>query len=186
MNKLETVLEIVNGQHLNATVEDDRYIVWKNSLGKTVSINVRNIDIYNGKIAWFQSNEDDSVELFRVFENNTFFDFVPKTQHPGHGCDIYLVEWFDDSLIVIYHEKHNVVMSSIKDKNITTFEFYGDELIRRNDLLYFKEYNQKDAVRVLKIPEIIELESISREEAVKKDLLPETLGFYTVLCNKRG
>ena len=184
MNKLETVLEIVKGQHLNAIVEDDRYIVWENSLGKTISINAKNIDIDNGKIAWFQSDEDDSVELFRVFEDNTFFDFVPKTQHPGYGCDIYLVEWIGDSLIVIYHEKHNVVIASVKDKNIATFEFYGDELIRRNDLLYFKEYGQKDDVRILKIPEILELESISREEAVKRDLLPTTLGFENVLSNK--
>lgn len=184
MNKLEAVLEIVNGQHLNATVEDDRYIVWKNSFGKTISVDAKNIDIHNGKIAWFQSDEDDSMELFRVFENNTFFDFEPKTQHPGHGCDIYLIEWFEDSLIVIYHEKHNVVISSVKDKNITTFEFYGDQLSRRDNVLYFKEYDQKDTVGILKIPEISELESISLEEAVKNNTLPKTLGFDNVLSNK--
>lgn len=152
---------------------------WKDN-----SINAKNIAIHDEKVARFQSSEDDSIELFRVFENNTFFDFEPKTQHPGYGCDIYLVEWFGDSLIVIYHEKYNVVIASVKDKNVITFEFYGDELIRRNDLLYFKEYGQKDDVRILKIPEILELESISKEEAIKNVILSKTLGFDNVLSNK--
>jgi len=184
MDKLKAVLEILNNQGLNATIENDRYIVWTNSFNVKNSIYIENISIHKEKIAWFQSDKNDSMELFRIFENNIFFDFEPKTSHPGYGCDIYLVEWIDDYLIVIYHEKHNVVISSVKDKNIKTLEFHGDQLIRRGDILYFKEYGLTDSVRVLKIPEIIEMEKISKEKAIENNTVPETLGYGNILSNK--
>ncbi|GAA5095151.1 hypothetical protein GCM10023210_27530 [Chryseobacterium ginsengisoli] len=181
MDKLNTVAEILNSKHLNAIIEDERNIIWKDSSGLKNSINVDNIDIADGKTAWFQLNVNNGDELFIIFENNTFFEFPPKTMHPRYGCDIYLLECYKDYLILIYHKKHNVVITSVKDKEIITFEFYGDELIRRGELLYFKDYGLKDSVRRLKIPEIKELESITMKEAIENNTIPETLGYLNDL-----
>ncbi|WP_312079322.1 hypothetical protein [Chryseobacterium sp.] len=184
MNTLQTVTDLLKHKNITASTEHEMSVVWKDSAGIKNSVSADNIAVIEGKTAWFQSDENDSNERFVIFENERFFEFPPKTEHYGYGCDIYLVEWFRDHLILIYHEKHNVVISSVKDQNITTLEFHGDELVRRGDLLYFRDYGLKDSVRRLKIPEMTELESISVKEATDQDAVPETLGYLNDVKSK--
>ncbi len=61
MNKLETVLEMVKGQNLSATVEDDGYIVWKNSFGKTI-LSMLKISLFMMK-KWLGSNQAKMILL---------------------------------------------------------------------------------------------------------------------------
>lgn len=185
MDKLRTVAEILNNHHFNAAIKDERCIVWKDSSGMKHSIDAENIDIDGGKAAWFQLNLNNSAEFFVIFENDTFFQFPPKTMHPGYDCDVYLVEWNDDFLIIIYHEKHNVVISSIKDKKINTFEFHGEAMVRRENILYFQHYGLNDSVRRIRIPEMKELESITLKEAIEIDVVPKTLVYFNNLKSKR-
>ena len=73
------------------------------------------------------------------------------------------------------------MISSVKDKKITTFDFHGDELVRRGNILYFRHYGLSDSVRRLKIPEMKELESITLKEAIAIDAVPKILGYPNIL-----
>jgi hypothetical protein len=68
----------------------------------------------------------------------------------------------------------------MRDKNIKTFNFHGDKMERKDDILLFETYQtvESDNIQRIKIPELIEIDPISRELANKEDLLPKTLDIF--------
>jgi hypothetical protein len=181
MDKLDTVLLILKSQGVDANIENEHQIVWTDLESRKNSIVVDNIDISGENVAWFQSDDDNSIAFFRILENRDFFDIKPLTKHPDYGCDVHLIEWYMGHLLLIYHEKHNVVITAVKDKKIKEVQFHGDQLIRRGNKLYYKPYGPNQNVKILQIPELIALGEISIEEAEQNNVVPETLGYLNFL-----
>jgi hypothetical protein len=183
MEKLQLVLERLRLENYNAVIETEiihekewHQITWKDESGDECHIYQDDIAIEEGKIAWFQSSKRDK-HLVKVYENNVSYSWVPETYNPIFGCFCLLLEWYKDHLIFIYQEKHCIYICSIKDNNVNHFHFHGEDIERKGDLISYENYmgGLADKVRLIQIPELIELEPISKEEAEKKRLIPTGL-----------
>jgi len=76
----------------------------------------------------------------------------------------------------IYKEKHDIYICSIKDGNVKYFNFNGEEIERKGDLISYETYtNRSDKVKLIKIPDLIELNPIDKAEAARLGIIPEAL-----------
>jgi len=183
MDTIKAVLDKLKSEGVNATYEEKLRIVWKDQFNREQYIYKTDIDYLDDKLSWFQSS-NNSEFLLRVFESGGVFNWIPITYNYSEPCDCHLLEFYDDYLIFIYHEKHDVYICIIKNHDVTHFKFHGDEIKRKNDTFFFREYRSKEDsndVRRLRIPELFELETITEEEAKKENAVPETIG-YSVLA----
>lgn len=180
MDKIRIVLEKLQKENYNPVVESEiindtkwSQIIWMDDSGDECRIHQDDISIEGDKIAWFQSSKRDNY-LITVYENDFSYSWTPKTYNPFFGCFCLLLEWYQDHLIFIYQEKHGIYICSIKDRGINDFYFHGEEIERKNNLVSYNTYmnNPADTVRLIQIPELIELEPISKTEAEKNGLLP--------------
>lgn len=183
MEKLQLVLGILRLENYNAVIESEilsgkewHQITWKDESGDECHIYQDDIAIEDGKIAWFQSSKNDR-HLVKVYENDIFYSWEPVTYNPIFGCLCLLLEWYKDHLIFIYQEKHCIYICSIKDNNVNHFHFYGEDIERKGNLISYENYMDRltDKVRLIQLPELIELEPIPVTEAEKLGLIPSGL-----------
>lgn len=180
MDIIKIVLDKLSSEGINATYEKYR-IVWHDEFNHELYIYENNIDYSNGKLAWLQSRNEEDF-LLRVFESGESFDWVPVTYNYSGPCDCHLLEFYDDYLIFIYHEKHNVYICIIEDRSVGYFNFHGEEIKRKNDMFFFREYGSlNDPIRRIKVPDLLELEPITRKEAEKDYCVPSTIGYLNFL-----
>lgn len=125
-------------------------------------------------IAWYQWSDRDQF-LLVVCEENQYFEWEPITYNPIFGCICILLEWYKDHLLFAYQEKHSIYVCSYQNGVVKTFEIQGAEVARKDELLsYFKFQNRSsEEVHILQLPNLQALDSISKEEAVAKNILPK-------------
>lgn len=184
MNLIQVVLDKLIEEGFNPTVETFLYpigetknIVWTDPAGSQYKISTdTNIAIEEDKIAWFQS-DGEANHLLKIYQKDSLFSWIPKTHNPIFGCYSLLLEWYEGHLIFIYQEKHGIYISSIRDQEVKQFYFHGEEIERNGHLIAYENYTGKliDKVRVLKLPELLDLEPIDRREAEKAGLIPRDL-----------
>ncbi|MCS3800786.1 hypothetical protein [Niastella sp. OAS944] len=183
MEKLHIVLEKLRSENYNASIkteilcEKEWYqITWKDESGDECFISQDDIAIEGDKIAWFQSSKHDR-HLLKVYENDISYSWVPETYNPIFGCICLLLEWYKDHLIFIYQEKHCIYICSYRDNRINHFHFHGEDIERKGNLISYENYMGRltDKVRLIQLPELIELEPISKTEADKLGLIPSGL-----------
>jgi hypothetical protein len=179
MDKFELVLQKLKRQNLNPEIKSTvlngnsfSEITWIENSNDECFIYEGDIAIEENKVAWFQSS-NEYRHLLTVYENETVFNWMPKTYNPVFGCYCLLIEWYKQHLIFIYQEKHDIYVCSIKNGNVNFFNFHGEEIERKGDLISYETYmNKSDKVRLLKIPELVELEPIDKLEAEKLGIVP--------------
>jgi hypothetical protein len=180
MDKIKQVITILESANFIPIVKTESFndiswnqIVWTDKNGDECSIFEDNIATDNFRVAWFQSSQRDN-HILRVYENSNEFTWTPITYNPVFGCNCILLEWYKNHLIFIYQEKHDIYICSIKDFVVKHFNFHGEEIERKNDIISYDTYMNKlnDKVRLIKIPELEELEAIDKVEAEKEGLLP--------------
>src|ERR1700759_4197874 len=115
---IKLILDKLSDEGIKATYEEKHRIVWLDQFNVEQYIYETNIDYSNGKLSWFQSR-DNSKFLLRVFENDKSFSWIPITYNYSEPCDCYLLEFYDDYLIFVYHEKHNIYICIVKDNVVT-------------------------------------------------------------------
>lgn len=183
MEKLHIVLGKLQSENYNAIIESEIFrekewyqITWKDESGDECCINQDDIAIEGDKIAWFQSNHWEK-HLVKVYENNSSYSWEPETYNPVFGCLCLLLEWYKDHLIFIYQEKHCIYICSIKDNSVKHFHFHGEDIERKDNLISYDSYMDRlaDKVRLIQLPELTELEPISKTEAEKLGLIPSGL-----------
>ncbi|HTL82302.1 MAG TPA: hypothetical protein VL651_11380 [Bacteroidia bacterium] len=183
MENLLSVIEILKHQQPDPKIVTQRFsdleykeIVWSDSSNDEFHIAESDIAVDKGKIAWFQYS-DQADFLLNIYENGNLFSWIPITYNPIFGCMCYLLEWYKDHLLFIYREKHDIYICSVKDQNVKHFNFHGEEIERKGDLISYETYQNKlaDKVRLIRIPELIESDSIAKTEAEKLGLLPKGL-----------
>jgi hypothetical protein len=183
MEKLQLVLEKLRLENYDAIIKTEiihekewHQITWKDGSGDECRIYQDDIAVEEGRIAWFQSGKNDR-HLVKVYENDIFYSWVPVTYNPIFGCFCLLLEWYKDHLMFIYQEKHCIYICSIRNNSVNHFHFSGEEIERKGNLISYENYMDRltDKVRLIQIPELIELEPISKEEAEEKGLIPTGL-----------
>jgi hypothetical protein len=77
-------------------------------------------------------------------------------------------------LIFIYQEKHDIYICSIKNKIVNHFNYHGEEIERKDDIISYDTYMNKlhNKVRLIRIPELEELNPIDKSEAERIGLTP--------------
>ena len=180
MEKIKIVLKILANEGFklkNLKLESNNgefsNILWTDENEDEYSIFSSDISIDNGKVAWFQTSKNDK-HLLKVFENEKMFRWIPETYNPFFGCLCLLIEWYKSSLIFIYQEKHKIYISSIKNETINYFSFHGEKIERKGNLISYETYmNQIEGkVRLIQIPELLEIEPIDKAKAETLNLIP--------------
>jgi len=179
-SKITIVLDILKTEGYNPFLSR-YYIVFSDENLKEQEIFVDNIATHENRIAWLQSSSSDN-HLLKVFESGRNFNWIPKTYNSSWNCDCHLLEWFNDHLIFIYKEKHDIYICAINDDNVRYFNYHGEAIERNKEIIYFKEYG-KDCddtidVRRIKIPELIELDPVSVESLKEMNLVPKSVDFH--------
>jgi hypothetical protein len=86
------------------------------------------------------------------------------------------MEWFNQHLVFIYQEKHDTYICSVKDGEIKTFKFYGDELARQGEIILFYDREADgECIGRIRLPDLLEMEPWTKAEAEKLGLLPELI-----------
>ena len=186
MEKFEQVIAVLKRKNQDLVFEIEHFsdgspntLLWTDENKDDCFIYRTNIAIHENKMAWFQSSKNDH-HLLRVFENGTEFSWEPLTHNPVFGCYCLLIEWYRGELIFIYQEKHEVYICAIKNGSVRHFKFHGEDIERKGNLIAYDTYTGKipGKVRLVQIPELIELEPIDRSEAEKIGLIPTGLNRF--------
>ena len=163
----ENIISENNGFSITYSLDGDEHVIIKD-----------NIDYRDNKLAWFQTSSHEN-HLLRVFENNSNFNWIPETHNQSWNCECYLLEWFQGQLVFIYKEKHRTYVCAIEDGNVRFFKFLGEALERKKEIIYFQEYRDDEKfVRRLKIPELVQLDSVSLESLKEENLVPKSDVFW--------
>ena len=182
MDAIDRILDILHAEGHRPQVEMERHkdasweiITWEVD-DDDYSIYGGDIAVEGDNIAWFQTSDEDD-HLLRVFQNQNHLAWTPITHNPAYGCECLLVEWYQDHLLFIYQEKHDVYVCAVRHGKVNTFQIEGDLLARNGDRLAFETFRPSSAkpIRVLALPSLKELEPLSRAEAEWEDLTPGDL-----------
>jgi len=165
------VVEILKKQNYSPSPVNENYseIQWIDESGDKCFFDENYIDLYADNIAWFQSSDNDR-HILKIHNKNNEFTWIPITHSPIYGCMPILVRWYGDRLLFIYKEKHDIYICSIYNESVNHINYHGEELMINKNLLSYTEYN--DTISLIKIPELIKLENISKEKAKEMDIVP--------------
>jgi len=82
------------------------------------------------------------------------------------------LEWFGNTAVLIYKEKHDTYIATGSIKEPARYVVIADQwVITGNEIGYWKYKERK--IRRLRLPELMELEPLSETDAVAKNLCPE-------------
>ncbi|MEE1943900.1 hypothetical protein VRU48_02195 [Pedobacter sp. KR3-3] len=183
MELVQVVIDLLRASYSDVTY-DGLHVEYEAGRGRR-SIYVHDIDYADGRLAWHEADGSDNPYLV-VYGDGAVWSWAPIT---GGENSVYfeclLVEWYQGHLLFICFEKNRIYVNSMKDKKIRAFSFYGDELKRKDDVLYCHLYKERNLVRRVKLPELIEMEPLSLEECRKNGVAPETIGGLNDLSSKK-
>lgn len=95
-----------------------------------------------------------------------------RSYNPYFGCDVGLIEWFDDRLaLLIYREKHRTYVYRIGDSWPPEFRKIEDRWQIQDSILSFMGYNEA-TVRRMHVPSFEVLPEVSVAEAEALGQLP--------------
>lgn len=172
MNQLDLILSKLKQENINASIEDGWRISWKDARDEKHRITRNNVAVADDRLAWFQSDLFGK-HLLRVFDKNYKLNWEPITHNPVFGCDCLLIQWYSEHLVFIYIEKHNIYICRIKDGKVSTFDFHGEEIIRRGDIVYFKDYDPDTGfIKRFDLSNFELLDAISSQQANTEGVYP--------------
>jgi hypothetical protein len=116
---------------------------------------------------------DVSIRIHFLRSEGTDCSVEIESYNPFFGCDIRFFEWIGETVVLIYREKHWTFAYRFGDVwPPRFFKIEHDWLIHDNQLAYIG-YKQ-DSVQRLSFPALDPLDPLPKEEAVKRNLMPET------------
>jgi hypothetical protein len=175
MHIRDMIKEKLRSENIDAFFEEKWRIAWRDSHNEEHYISDSHVAYSENRLAWFQSDLH-SQHLLRVFENKGSFKWEPITYNPVSGCDCLLIKWYSGHLIFIYKEKHDTYICSVKNDEVKTFNFHGDQIIKRGNLALFKSYGPDTGlIQRFDLSTFSSLEPISSEQAKLEDIYPNSV-----------
>jgi hypothetical protein len=94
--------------------------------------------------------------------------------NPYFGCNVRLLEWFGNTVIMIYHEKHRTYVCRLGLTFGAVYKEIGDYWVMKDGVLASRRGKNEAVVRRVSIPELSELPDVSQEEAEMAGIFPAT------------
>jgi len=94
-----------------------------------------------------------------------------ETYNPFFGCDVRLLEWFDERVVIIYREKHHTYVCRLGFDQAVERRRIEDDWIRAGDVVGYRALKES-TVRRVHLPDVSELSPLSEEDARMLQLLP--------------
>lgn len=94
-----------------------------------------------------------------------------ETYNPFFGCTVDMLEWIDETAVLIYEEKHHTYVCTFGPHWPPRFVAIEDYWIIKDGVLGYRGYQQNEVQR-LSVPDLTPLEPLSLTEAEETGLVP--------------
>jgi hypothetical protein len=95
--------------------------------------------------------------------------------NPYFGCNVRLLEWFGDTVVMIYREKHRTYVCRFGLVFAALCKEIGDYWVMKDSALASRRDKNETLVHRLSIPGLSELPDLSQQEAEMAGLFPATV-----------
>ena len=95
-----------------------------------------------------------------------------ESYNPFFGCEVHFIEWFEDSVIFVYSEKHNTYIGKYKTGSDIVFQNIGRNWKNSKNLFAFYKWNDEH-IYVVDIPELDIIGKISKNNAKEIGINPD-------------
>ncbi len=97
-----------------------------------------------------------------------------KSYNPYFGCNVRFMEWFGETVLTIYREKHRTYVCRFGLDSAPVCKEIGDYWTLNGSVLASRRGKNETAVQRLSIPDLSELPELSQDEAEKAGIFPAT------------
>jgi hypothetical protein len=94
-----------------------------------------------------------------------------ESYNPYFGCDVGFIRWMNQSLVVIYREKHRTYVCSAAPGKAPVFRIVADDWVISGGILAYWDWKETSVSR-LTLPALMPLEPLSEDEARAQSVLP--------------
>ena len=94
--------------------------------------------------------------------------------NPYFGCNVRFMEWFGETVLMIYREKHRTYVCRIGLDFPCVYKEIGDYWVMNGSVLASRRDKDEAMVRRLSIPELSELPELSQDDAHHAGIFPAT------------
>jgi hypothetical protein len=94
--------------------------------------------------------------------------------NPYFGCNVRFIEWFGETVLMIYREKHRTYACRIGLDFPPVYKEIGDYWAMNGSVLASRRDKDETTVRRLSIPELSELPDLSQDDAQQAGIFPAT------------
>jgi hypothetical protein len=138
--------------------------------GRVAYVESRAKDVGPHPLGEFGRLIDISIRIHLVEKDGTNRSVDIESYNPFFGCEVRFFEWFGDTAVLIYREKHWTFACRFGDIWPPRFVKIEDDWILHNNQLACLGYRE-ESVRRLSVPELQELEPLAKEAAAELGLL---------------
>lgn len=125
------------------------------------------------KMAWVDSRCKDNggaVDITFTLRarvgDRPVIDWEVDTYNPYFGCDVQHIGWWDETVVVIYSEKHHTVLAALTEGQLPLVRFIGDQWELREDRVYCRS-------KVPGLLDVIEVPTLKPRAPLPEDMLAE-------------
>jgi len=95
-----------------------------------------------------------------------------ESYNPYFGCDVRLLEWFGDTVLIIYREKHDTYICRFGINFPAEYYIIEDDWVLKDSQLAYWGYGD-EVVSRRAVPSLEELPPLSEAQAADQELVPE-------------
>jgi hypothetical protein len=124
------------------------------------------------KKKWWSSIVDIAIKVHLRGTDGTDRSIDIESYNPFFGCDVRFFRWYDQSVLLIYQEKHDTYACTFSDNNWPPlFIKIEDRWLIKDSILYYLGYKE-ESVRRLTVPYLHGMESLPAPLAEQQGSLP--------------
>jgi hypothetical protein len=127
------------------------------------------------KKKWWSSVVDISIKIHLCDTDGTNRSVDIKSYNPFFGCDVRFFQWYGDTCVLIYREKHDTYACRFGiDDWPPSFTEIEDRWLIKDSVLAYIGYKE-EVVRRMTIPDLDRLGQIALSDAAEQGLRPPDL-----------
>jgi hypothetical protein len=156
-------------------------ITWQDA--HVIEIEENEIAIQGERIAWLErcyptpeTHIEEDFRLKAMINRALIVDWPVTVYNPAFGCDVYLLRWFGEVLVFIYHDKHDLYACNFNANGLIKCRCISHELAILQDQVVYRNWGERDKVHVLGLPDLDLQETIRYEEARARGITLDELG----------
>jgi uncharacterized protein (TIGR02996 family) len=120
---------------------------------------------------WIGNTQDIKYHLkLRRLDSETVAWDV-ETYNPYFGCNVRFLEWYGDTVLIIYREKHRTYAARVGLDYRIEYKELSDDWILEGPQIAFRKW-QDPIIRRLRIPELEPLPELTEQQALAWNICP--------------